>query len=201
MRQIPRKAAFAVIGAVVLGLGACETPPPMKTYPPISFKNEAPIRLNVDEITVVQDYTPPGVAPNVDQLFPVSPVETALRWGKERLVAAGTGTGNRAEYIVHDASVTETALKRETGLTALMTKEQAERYDARIAVELRIYNSLDEVVGKADAEAVRTRSIAEDATINDREQLWYDMTKDLMTELDRQLDKTIKSVLSPYVLQ
>jgi hypothetical protein len=97
--------------------------------------------------------------------------------------------------------VTETDLKRETGLTALMTKEQAERYDARIAVELRIYNSLDEVVGKADAEAVRTRSIAEDATINDREQLWYDMTKDLMTELDRQLDKTIKSVLSPYVLQ
>ena len=190
-----------MIGAVVLALSACETPPPMKTYPPISFKNEAPIRLNVDEITVVQDYTPPGVAPNVDQLFPVSPVETALRWGKERLVAAGTGTGNRAEYIVHDASVTETALKRETGLTALMTKEQAERYDARIAVELRILNSLDQVVGKADAEAVRTRSLAEDATINDRDQLWYDMTKDLMTELDRQLDKTIKSVLSPYVLQ
>lgn len=201
MRQIPRKAAFAMIGAVALGLGACETMPPMKTYPPISFKDEPPIRLNVDEITVVQDYTPPGAAPNVDHLFPVSPVETALRWPKERLVAAGSGSGNRAEFIVHDASATETDLKRESGLTALMTKEQAERYDARIAVELRILNSFDQVVGKADAEAVRTRSIAEDATINDREQLWYDMTKDLMTELDRQLDKTIKSVLSPYVLQ
>ena len=199
MRLDSKKAAFVYVCVFALSLGACETPPPQPTFPPITFGDQAPIRLNVDEVSVEQAYQPPAAPPNVDHLFPASPVETALRWPTERLVAAGSGF--RAEYIVHDASATETPLKRETGFTALVTKEQAERYDARLAVELRIIDSMGRVVGKADAESVRSRSVAEDITITEREQVWYDMTRDLMTELDRQLDKTIKTVLFPYVLQ
>lgn len=200
MRLDARNVAVAFVSVLVLVLGACQAPPPPRpTYPPIAFQDRAPIRLDVGEISVERAYQPPAAAPNVDHLFPVSLIDSALRWPAERLVAAGAG-GFRAEFVVHDASATETLLKRATGLTAIVTKEQAERYDARLAVELRIVDSMGRVVGKAEAEAMRRRSVAEDITINDRDRVWYEMTKDLVAEVDRQLDKTVRTVLQPYVL-
>jgi len=191
----------AVVAAVALVLAACAAQaPPRGTFPPITFQGSAPIRLDVRDISIVQDYRPPAAAPNVDHLFPVPPLDAALAWGRERLVAAGT-TGRRAEYVVRDASVVEVPLKKSGGLKGLVTTEQSERYDARIAVELRLLDDGGRVAGTAEAEAVRSRSVPENITLNEREKVWYEMTREIMTELDGRLEETIRTVFFPYVIQ
>ena len=48
---------------------------------------------------------------------------------------------------------------------------------------------------------MRSRSAREDITLTERDMLWYEMAKEVMAELDQQLDRTIKTTLSPYVVQ
>ncbi len=196
----PGLSLLAALVAIPVLLGACTPPaPPRPSYPPITFEGQAPIRLDVNEIAVELAYKAPAVPPNVDHLFPARLSDAAQRWPKDRLVAAGAGF--RAEYLVRDASVVAVPLKASTGLTGLVTKDQTERYDARVSIELRIVDSQGRVVGSAQAQAVRSRSAREDITLIDRDKLWYAMAKDIMAELDRQLDQTIKTTLFPYVLQ
>lgn len=200
MRPCPRLLVVAAFAAVPFLLNACATPaPPRPNFPPITFEGKAPIRLDVSEISVELAYQAPAAPPNVDHLFPARLSDAALQWPKDRLVAAGTVY--TAEYVVRDASVVAVPLKPSTGLTGLVTKDQTERYDARVAVEMRILDSQRRVVGSAAAEAVRSRSAPEDITLNDRDKLWYEMAKDIMAELDRQLEQTIKTSLFPYLVQ
>ena len=55
-------------------------------------------------------------------------------------------------------------------------------------------------IAPARAEAVRSRSVPEDTTLNERDQVWYEMATALMAELDKQLETTIRTSLTPYVL-
>lgn len=200
MPSILRRSVAAALAVMPLWLAACSTPPPPRPqYPPITFADRPPIRLDVGEIEVEQAYEAPGTPPNVDHLFPVSLAETAQRWPRDRLVAAGAGF--RARYVVRDASVIAVPLKRSGGISGLLTQEQTERYDARLAVELLIYNAQNSQVAVARAESVRSRSVPEDVTLIERDRVWYEMAQTLMTELDKQLDNAIKTSLFPYVLQ
>lgn len=200
MSRFFRLSAIAVLGAMSLWLAACSTPPPPRPqYPPITFQDKAPISLDVSDVAVEVAYVAPATPPNVDHLFPVLPSNAAQQWARDRLRPGGASF--RARYVVQDASVVEVPLKKSSGLTGIVTKDQAERYDARIAVELLIYDSQGRQVAAAQGQAVRSRSVREDITLTERDQVWYDMTKTMMSELDEQLTKTIKTSLFPYVQQ
>ena len=169
----------------------------MTEYPPITFDAKPPLQLDVSEVAVELTYQAPGAAPHVDHLFPVRIAEAAQRWARDRLASAGTGF--RARYTVRDASAVEVPLERSGGVKGLLTQEQSKRYDARVTVELGIFDSQGRQVASARAEAVRSRSVPEDITLNERDRVWYEMTKALMAELDKQLEQTIRTSLKPYL--
>lgn len=187
-----------VLTACLLVLAACSTPPPQNAFPDITFTHETPIRLDVGEITVEQAYKAPLTPPNVEHLFPVQLGQAAMRWARDRLVAAGSS--RRARYIVREASVVETSLEQSGGLTGMFTTEQSERYDARVVVEMQIVAGDGRIEGSLTAKAERSRSVPEDISLNERERLWFQMTEDLMKELDAQLEQTIKTTFFPFVI-
>ncbi len=102
-------------------------------------------------------------------------------------------------YIVREASVTETALETETGVTGLLTTDQAERYEARIVVDLQILDGR-RVEATANAEARRFITVPEGISLKERERVWYDLTKNTMQDLNKQLEETIRSAFFPYVV-
>ena len=198
MPNFHRRSLAAALGILLLWLGACATPAPMPEYPPITFDQASPLRLNVSDLEVELAYQAPGAPPNVDHLFPVRIAEAAQRWPRERLEAAGTGF--RARYVIRDASAVAVPLEQSGGVTGLVTQELSERYDAHVAVELGIFDSQNRQVASARAEAVRSRSVPEDITLTERDQVWYEMATAIMAELDKQLEMTIKTSLTPYLL-
>ena len=198
MPSFPRRSLAAALGALLLWLGACAAPAPAPEYPPITFGDKPRIGLNVSDLEVELAYQAPGAPPHVDHLFPVRLAEAAQRWPQDRLAAAGTGF--RARYVIRDASAVAVPLKQSGGVTGLVTQELSERYDAHVAVELGIFDSQNRQVASARAEAVRSRSVPEDTTLRERDQVWYEMATALMAELDKQLEMTIKTSLTPYVL-
>jgi hypothetical protein len=193
-----RPLAHSILILAGVALAACATPPPARNLDKISYSERAQIRLDVREVEIRRAYQPPNAAPNVDHLFPVPPAAGAQLWAADRLKAAGPL--GRARFIVREAPVIEIPLKRSGGLTGTFTIEQSERYEARLVAELQILSEDDGVAASVTVEVTHHRTVPENVTLNERVQVWHEMTRALLDEMDRQLDATIKEALYAYLV-
>jgi hypothetical protein len=178
-------------------LAACDTPPMRQSFATLTFQDRPPIRLDVAQLEIVDAYEAPGVAPHVDHLFPQKPADVAAAWGRDVLRAVGQR--GMATYTITDASATQTALPRATGMTQMFKTEQSDRYDLHIEVKLEVGNPLLASTGYVTASANRSQTVAEDMTLNEREAVWFQMTESAMRELDEKLEAAIKDKLKPFV--
>ncbi len=198
---MPRRMSPVVLLCLAISglvLSACTTPPPARNLDRISYSEKPPIRLDVREIEIQRAYQAPNTAPNVDHLFPVPPAAGAQLWAADRLKAVGPL--RRARFIVREAPVIEIPLERSSGLTGTFTIEQSERYEARLVAEVQILAEDGGIEASVTAEISHHRTVPENVTLNERIQVWHEMTRTLLDEMDRQLDAVIKAELYKYLL-
>ncbi len=180
----------------LLVLAGCPSAP-SRMSPDITFADRAPIGLDVANIEIVQHYRPALADPFVDHLFPREPASVIRRWAQDRLAARGaSGT---ATLIIQEASVTEEILARDSGLEGLVTIEQSERYEARYAVRIEIEQPASRRSGSADVLAVRSTTAPENASLADREQIWFELTEDTARDLDARFEQEIRAGLSQFI--
>lgn len=194
--MIVDRRALILAGAAGL-LAGCATPDPTLNFPPLSFADRAPIGLRVGELRIVDEVVPPLAAPNVEHLAPVAPAAAAERWARDVLSAVG-GEGS-AVLAIREGAIVETALEKTGGLKGLVIIDQAERYDARIAARLDILDGANRRRGEARAEAARFMTVAEDASPNDRQQLWYTLVRDTANDFANAMEAAIRRELAPFV--
>lgn len=195
LRRIMRVAFIAVAAATMLT--ACNAPPPHPQYPDIRFTSQPPIGLAVSTVSLRGDYTPSSAAPHVETQFPVTPLHAIENWARDRLSA--TGGKDRAVVDITEASVVETALPRTPGMQGMFTNDQSERYDVTVQATINIVDSTGLVVRTATAHASRSQSVAENISPDQRDQTWYDMTKEVMAAFDRQMETEIRSHFTGFV--
>lgn len=191
---------FAALAALLLPaavLVSCATPPP-QTTPDLTYKHLAPISLDAAAFDVETRYIPPLAGPNVEHLSPVTPYAAARQWGQDRIRTAGMQ--NTARLVILDASIVETDLPVEGGVSGMFTTSQAKRYEGRIAVLLEILDPNRRQLAFATARAERSRSAPEDITIAQREKLWLEMTEAMMKDINAELEKNIRQHFGRYVL-
>jgi hypothetical protein len=189
----------AIVGFVlVAGLVGCDTPATRPVFPDIRFTDLPRLRLDVAKIEVTDEFQPSFQAPNVEHLFPVPPQRAAENWVRDRLEAAGTTRQARIRII--DAGVKEVELPRTQGLTGTFTKDQAQRYDATIEMAIDILGDRGFVERTVSAKASRSQSVAEGITPNERDTVWYNMTKQLLADENIELEKQMRTNFN-YFLQ
>lgn len=182
---------------LVAALASCETPATRPVFPDIRFTDQPRLRLDVARIDIKDEFQPSFREPNVEHLFPVPPERAAENWAKDRLEA--TGNTREARVRITDASVKEVELPRTKGITGAFTTDQAERYDAVIEVSVDILGDNGFAERTVSAKATRSQSVAEGITPNEREQVWYNMTKDLMAELNQELEQQMRANFGYYL--
>ena len=186
-----------VAAALVIALAACETPSPEIQYPEITFTNKKPIRLDVLDVEFVQKYVPKQAPPYVEHRFPVQPAAVVERWTKDRLEPVGIA--RRARVILIDAGVTETVLRKREGIRGFFWNDQSERYDTKVEVRVEIVDDDGVALAYAHAVARRSRSVPEDISLSEREQVWFEFTEDVMKALDVELERSIRRYLVRFV--
>ena len=194
-----RSARDAVFLALLLlaPLAGCETSPQRPNFPDIRFSQEPRLRLDVAAVELEDDFHPSFRAPNVEHLFPIPPERAMENWARDRLEA--TGTTRRARVHIVDASVKETELPRTKGLTGAFTTDQAQRYDATVEMSIDLLNERGFPERTISAKASRSQSVAEGITPNQRDEAWYALTKDLMAELDKELERQMRANFTFYL--
>ena len=164
-----------VLPLLLAACGGGGSPP---SYPPLRYDYLPPIQLNVATIDVQQDFVPSGVAPDVSPLDPVQPVEALRQMAADRLKPFGPA--GRAVLVIQNASLIR------TGDTITGT----------FSVRLDVYTSANNRVGYADARVARTHS----GDVGDISQTLYDMTKQLMDDMNVQLEYQIIHSLRDWVI-
>jgi hypothetical protein len=196
--MIPHMKSFVLAVAAVAVLAACETPVQVERFPELTYDHLTSFQLNTLTVQVKSDYTPPLAPPNVDHLFPTPPKKAMERWGVDRLKAAGSQ--GSARFTIIDASIIETKLKLEPGITGALTKQQAFRYDATVEGSLEVMDSRGFRKGFASARVRRSRTVREDATLNDRDRIWFNLVEDLMRDFNAEIEKNIRQHLGGHLM-
>jgi hypothetical protein len=199
-RPLARRTFLVATTAAALGLLAgCETQVPHAQFPELTYSQLPPINLNVARVDVVQQYHPPGKKPHVEQLFPVVPALAAERWARDRLRAVGNDGVVR--FTVVYAGVVEVPLKRTTGIQGMFTVDQSERYDGAIEVKIQILDGQGNELASVSTRAARSHSVPEDITLLGREKAWFEMTEQMMNDLNTALDQQIKQNFAQWLVQ
>ena len=181
-----------------LGLAPMAVPASAQQAPGFGFTQGEPIILDVAEIEVSNDYVPPMKEPNVEHLVPVTPAESVRLWVQDRLKAGGSS--GRARVVIRRASVVEVPLQRTGGIKGWFTKDQSERYEGRLEVEVHVEQPGRGFSGYTTASVVRTTSVAEDVSVAERERTWTTLVREMAQDLDQQLTAGIKANLSPVMI-
>jgi len=185
-----------LIGCGLFFLAACETPVTVPHYANITFSHRPAISMDVAEIRIVEAYQESVSLPHVETEFPVRPMEMAAQWARDRLRADGA-TGEIV-FTIRDARVIEVPLETTGGVSGLVTVDQAERYEARLIVEISASDSTRGISANANTRVERSRTVAEDVTLNEREAVWYKMVEDMAGDLDPQLEGAIDQYFQSF---
>ena len=181
----------------ILAVAGCASDVQPPRYPDITFSHLPPIRLDVAEIVYSPRYQPPLDAPNVGQDFPVPPVKAAEQWIRDRLVAVGTQ--GQARVTIRRATATETKLKVTEGLKGAFTTDQAWRYDANLDVVIDAVNPNRGLKAQATTIAHQSETVPEDASLSEREDVWFAMTEKLMRSFNKTFEAEIRKNLAKFI--
>jgi len=189
---------YGFVGGVMLSLGACTHAPQAPTFGDIQFSDGPKIPVRALKVDVVADYQPSFQSPNVEHLMPVPPERVARQWVIDRLQPLRSGQ-TVVQFIITDASVTETKLKTKSGLKGAFTDEPSERYDANLKAKI-VYKdpvTLDE--GSVETTAHYSMTVQEGASLNDREKVWFELAQKLGTQFDMAMTENIEKFLPQIV--
>ena len=197
--RLPGLPAFiALMVLITVGaLGACQTTVTRTVIPELTYKHLPVMSFAVARIEIVETYRSPLQSPNVEHLFP-TPIAAALRrWADDRLEAVGGAYTLR--FIIEDASATIEELETNKDLEALFTTEQAERIDTRLRVKIEITDENGAVPAFTNTEAARTRTMPENVSLNERDQIYNDLTKALMNDFNISQEQSIREYFEMYL--
>ena len=136
----------------------------------------------------------------MEHLLPFTIQAAAMNWGRDRIRADGKA-GGTVTFIVEDASAVKVPLrKQKEGIEGYFTDEQSERYDMKVKVKIQVRSGDGLSTGSVTAHAVRTQTVAEDITLDERERVWFAMTEALMKGLNATLEVNIPKYLGKFLL-
>jgi hypothetical protein len=167
-------------------------------FPEIGFSHLAPLSFDASKVEVVNEYVAPLKRPNVEHEMPLRPAAAAERWAKDRVKAAGNSSRS-VRVTVKNARVVESELKRATGLRGMFTTDQAQRYDAELEMLIEVRNDRGFREGSASALSKRSFTVPEGITINDREKEYFKLVEEMMADINRELERSIREHMAKFL--
>jgi hypothetical protein len=199
MKNSGLKSISVVLGLFLGGaLAGCQTAPPLVSFPEITFSHLAPLHLAAATVEVRNRYASPLAHPNVEHRMPVSPEKAVRRWSADRLRASGrSGT---VRVIISDSSVKGETLQKTPGIKGIFTTEQAVRYNASVEASVELLDERGRRRAVSQSRVRRSVTTPENASINDRDKIWFTLVEDLMKDFNAEMERNIRQYMSGYLL-
>jgi hypothetical protein len=188
------------VGALLLLTGmlaACSTAPPAPAFPELTYRHLGAMTFDAGPIEIVDEYRAPLKEPNIEHKVPIPPALAMRRWALDRLADTGN-PDRRGVFTIQQAALTETRLPQTKGLRGIVTTDQSERYELTLAARLELFEVRTRV-GIATATVTRARTVPEDATLNERDRILFEMVEAAMLDFNKEMEASILRFLRPHM--
>jgi len=191
-----KKTLFAFVCAVLLSSCSSEPAP----LPPLQldYSSLGKIYLNTQDVRIINRAgATPQKPPYVGHRFQPLLADALIRWGQDRLQAAGT-TGH-ATMIIKEASVKETPLPKMGGIEGWFTREQESKYIGRIEVSLDAQTPVNNATGMASAHSTFAVTLPEDATEAEKNTAYRKLLDELMKDFNQRMESAIRQHMPHFL--
>jgi hypothetical protein len=181
----------------VLGLITACASAPRQTFPDVTFSHLPGIQMAVNKVEIEQRFVSSTTAPHAEHRVPLNPQSIMTRWPGDRIQQ--TGADATVKYIIVDASVLEHALDTDGNVTAIFTNEQALRYEVTAEAVLEVANNNGTAQGKVSARVSRSITVPENASLNERDKILFDLVASLMHDFDIEMENKVRAHLGIWL--
>lgn len=154
-------------------------------------------RLRVNEIQIVNQYTPPFSAPNVEHEFYLPPYAAIRDWAQKRYQAVGNMGVAKVEII--DASVIKKDLPVKDDFVSFFTDQVDAEYRMHVKVRIEIISPNYNNLPYSEVELNQTIQTKQGITIAKRDAELHAMVINMLDELDRVMAKTMAEKLANII--
>ncbi len=179
---MPSLRALFWLPALALTLAGCggdEAPPPA-SFAPLQYGYLTKLRLDVGAIDI-QDHAQPVGDNDLAPQSPVPPAQAMAQMARDRLFAAGTA--GTAVFTIDQASI---------------VREEGDTLDGNLSAHLDILDPSGNRLGYAEMHVARQHVPGSDA--EDQPTVLYSMTKQMMDDMNVELEYEIKHSLSRWLV-
>ena len=127
----------------------------------------------------------------------MTPTEAIQSWARDRLRA--TGPTGIARLVIEKASVATRRLRTKTTLQGLFTRVEAHELTADIQARIIVGDEGLTSAGFALATVTGRRTMLEDLSLNQRDDVYYAFTRRLLEAFDREMEQSIRQHLPDLV--
>lgn len=189
--------AISIVCSLIIFIGGCTTKVEPLEFKEMDFSHLPVIVFNVSRIEIFDEYRAPLAEPNVEHNFPIPPTVAIKRWLADRIHTGGTG--DILQIFIKDASAKKIELETNKDIEGWFTTEQAERIDARVEVQFKIKRASSGSNPYAAAVAKRSRTVPEGASLNIRDQVYFDLVEALINDFNASMEQSIRQYLEDYL--
>ncbi|MFO1187409.1 MAG: hypothetical protein U1E87_08160 [Alphaproteobacteria bacterium] len=184
MREVKMKAhrRIAWLAGVAM-LAGCASGPPLPPKVAIAFQKET-LLVPAGAISLVDNYKPPLVSPNVEQNHETRPAHIPRRWIDARTKAIA-GAPGAITLTVSDASVVEQPLEVKTDWKHALSRQAEKKLTANLAWRLS-YDG-PQLNWTADGTATSTQTVLEESSLNEADADYNAMIEALAAAFDGKL--------------
>ena len=168
--------------AAALVVGCTMATPEPRPLPALSYQKYPPIRINVARIQVVDKYAPSGQMPHIETQMALPLPDAVHQWAQRRFQAMGQD--GVLTITIDNAAMLAEDLNRSKGVRGVFTIDQAQRFSGAIHVSFSASDMSFGRSGNAQVEVKSSRTVAEDASLQQQDVVLANLTESLLTELD-----------------
>lgn len=163
---------------------------------PPDFNNLPQLNLAVGVITVEPLHDNRTSYPRIEGLSPYPLQGIIQQWSDDVFVPAG-GQGTLNIQIL-TASLIEEKLPTKRGFAGLFSNEQSEAYHGKITLAFQV--QLPDYNGTINIHSTAVRSVSENASLREREQVWVDIGTKMVNDIDQKLRQNLQQELPRLLL-
>lgn len=189
-------ALLAVMSVSVVGCALGDAQP--RPQPTLAYRKYPPVRLNVARVEVVDQYGITNKAPYIENQMAAPLPDVVHDWAQNRFQAMGQD--GVLTITITKASMIREDLQRTQGIKGVFTVDQSERVTGDIAVSFSATGMSFGTSGTAQVNAKGSRTVAEDASLQQQDIVLANLTDSLLVELDAATQRVFAEKL-PSLMQ
>lgn len=181
----------------LLFVSSCTTSASFKSVN-LNFENVSPLRFNISDFQIINEYIMPMKSPNIEHIFSKTPSRVLEDFINHKF--ANRGNNKKAKIIIKEASIIENKILNKNILNSIFMNENKTIYSGKLSVKIEFLSERGFVESYSNFQSLHEKTITGSLTLNNLQQVYLELLEELIKGLNMEIDAQISSYFSDKLL-